>query len=181
MSVLIPNTKQVSFFHGLITALVRDHRVYDTDLNVVGLRNRLKAAMGRDDNFMLFYADCVINTVDLEFRFDTVEGGVPEPYRSVEDFWRMVRTGMGEVECFKFFTEHVPSVLLLGVERDTTLEEQLDGAPKLLTEVKGWTQAIVEAQTIWKPAAEKLAENRSAAEAADPLLNSATKHSSPAS
>src|SRR5512138_207610 len=160
-------TRKILFLWDMVTGEFYDHRTYARDLEIAALSKRLKEATGEDGPFVEIYAEMMIYTVNLEFQW---QDGAPEHLRALEAFWKMVRQGKEEVECWRYYSKHVSNLVLLGETRREAARVKAEGKRR---EFVDWQTALARALEIWIPeTAWKLEEELAPHEAADPLSSS---------
>lgn len=138
--------KPVLILGGYVTAHITPYRSFKNDYESIRLRNQIREWTGAEvdteewlivSGYASRYADCVVYTHSLVFHGDYVE--FPEPIKQLHDFWDRVKAGAGDEELWQRFSE-INNTIIMGSG----------------TRIKGWAQAIDEAQTIWKPRDEKM-------------------------
>jgi hypothetical protein len=147
--------KTISFLHGMVIGTFSAVQTYAADWEADELAGRLKVVYsGYHDSFVKWYAQVVTFTENLEFHWlpDT-----PEELKQFETYWKKIKRGDDEVECFEFYMEHVPNYVLTGERGSKT---------------KGWNNAVQEAIRPWVPLETRPESELTPEQAADPNSNS---------
>lgn len=130
---------RVSFFYDMIAADVFRFRNIERDSAMISLANRIQEETGREDGgLFLSYAERIVYVDEMYFLFTD---DVPEEYRNIETWWKMVQAGNDPSECYVWYLTNIPNAI-------TNL----------------FADAVDSAHTIWKPASQQTMKKEKEAE-----------------
>ncbi len=139
------DSKQESFFHGMITAEFFPFETYEKDAEAIYLADKLKEQLKKaGKKYEGSYALCelMVYTKSLTFNW---QAETPPEYQALEEWWNMVQQKTPLLQHFEFYAKNVHTSL-----------------------VELWWKAKKQAHTIWKPSDEKSEADQSDEEKADP-------------
>lgn len=111
--------KTIEFLYGMVVGTFASNRTNGKDWEAAALAKRYKSVTNEDDGVADALSEAVTYTTDLKFNWSD---DVPESIRALETFWNMIKAGKAPEDAFKFYSDTVDNVVILGVsERRKTV------------------------------------------------------------
>lgn len=165
----MPATKVISFLYDQISGTFLANRSHGRDRQAIEMTAKIEKAVGYQEPFLQIFAESVVYTTDLTFKWLPE---APESLTSIEAFWKMYKQGKNIGDCFKFYSDNVDNLVMVGLNERYRLERMTPDDLRTLGETqaeivvsneilyknvpigsgtKGWHEAMIDALKSWQP------------------------------